>query len=348
MVHGKVCIILPVYNVQGFLERSISSILAQSYRSFDVYLVDDGSSDGSGELCDEIADKYENIFCFHKSNGGAGDARNFGIDNIGKDEYEYVSFVDPDDLLEQKYLEELVAKINGADLAICGYKTVTYDCNNKIIGEKAFIDAHQGYYSDYAEELSILHRNSFLFAPWNKLYRVSIIKEHNLRFGTTKQYEDTTFVYRYLGYCSSISVTTDCLYLYSKFIKGRKTAVSSFGNEYCEGAFMAFEEGQKVVSHMLDLRMDGNAVKLFQERLDNHLHTSILGEMIVNLSFSHLSWKQRRDYLNSLITRFHCYFTSFDEKKESGISKMACRFANRGRINCVVMMSYLYKIRHCC
>ena len=342
----KVCVILPVYNVKPYLERCVNSVLEQTYLNYDVILVDDGSNDGSGEVADEIAAKYKNVISFHKPNGGAGDARNYGIEkSCSGGGYYYLAFVDPDDVLEKTYLEKLVQTADNADFAICGYKTVTYN-GTDVIEEKQFKNALKGNFIDFAEELCVLHNNTLLFGPWNKLFRADIIYEYSVRFGTTKRYEDTAFVYRYLQHCNSIAITTDCLYLYSKFMSGRKTAVTSFGNEYCEGAFIAYEEGQKVVAQMSRMQMNEDAVFCFKKRLDEHLQTSIIGEMIVNLSVAPLNWEQRKSYVRKMIERYHEYLPVFDDNNDNGVGRIARKMANRGNLDGIVGLSYLYRMKH--
>ena len=344
MANEKVCIILPVYNVRDYLERCMDSILLQSFHHYDVKLIDDGSTDGSAALCDEIASRHENVFCYHKPNGGAGDARNYGIAKSIGCGYDYVAFVDPDDMLEPDYLEKLV-RIGDADIAICGYKTILFQ-NDQIVSEKGFQNALPGTFVDYSEELCMLHKNTLLFMPWNKLFRMSLISQYGIRFGTTKRYEDMTFVYRYLMHCNSLAFTQDCLYRYSKYIRGRKSAVFSFANEYCEGAFISYDEGQKLATHMNALGMKTDAVEYFRKRLKQHLQTSLIGEMVVNLSMSELKWKERKRYIGELIEKYHVYFPEFDVEELEIIGNIVGTFANKENLNGIVLMSYLYKWKH--
>lgn len=344
MGNEKICIILPVYNVRAYLERCIDSILLQSFHHYDVKLIDDGSTDGSAELCEEIASRHKSVSCYHKPNGGAGDARNYGIEKTVGCGYSHVAFVDPDDVLEPEYLEKLVG-IGDADIAICGYRTIEFQ-NEQVLSEKCFENAPTGRFEDYSEELCMLHKNTLLFMPWNKLFRMSLISQYGIRFGTTKRYEDVTFVYRYLRHCNSLAYTKDCLYRYSKYVNGRKSAVLSFANEYCEGAFVAYDEGQKVVTHMSERGMNLDAVNYFRNRLKQHLQTSIIGEMIVNLSDSKLNWKERRRYIGELVERYHAYFPEFDMEELERIGNIVRTFANKGNYDGIVLMSYLYKWKH--
>ena len=105
----KISIIIPVYNVENYLRQCIESILEQEYEEKEIILVDDGSTDNSGSICDEYADKYENVLVIHKENGGLSDARNVGL---AKAAGEYVLFVDSDDFVEENSLSPIVEIVN--------------------------------------------------------------------------------------------------------------------------------------------------------------------------------------------------------------------------------------------
>jgi glycosyltransferase involved in cell wall biosynthesis len=116
----KVSIIVPIYKAENYLGRCIDSILAQTFTDFELLLIDDGSPDRSGDICDEYATNYSQIRVFHKENGGVSSARQCGIDNA---QGEYTIHVDPDDWVEPMMLEELYAKAKDedADMVICNY-----------------------------------------------------------------------------------------------------------------------------------------------------------------------------------------------------------------------------------
>lgn len=121
----KISVIIPVYNVQGYLKDCLDSILMQSSSDYEIVLVDDGSTDRSGELCDEYARKYDNIFAFHKENGGPSDARNYGIE---KSNGEYIVFVDSDDYFDDcKILEKIIEASKNGKYDIVAYCIKFYD-----------------------------------------------------------------------------------------------------------------------------------------------------------------------------------------------------------------------------
>lgn len=121
----SVSIIVPVYNAEKYLRRCIDSILSQSFEHFELLLVDDGSTDSSGVICDEYATKDNRVRVFHKTNGGVSSARNLGI---VKSCGEWVAFVDADDRLLKDALNILMNKsASGTDLVICGYEIYNED-----------------------------------------------------------------------------------------------------------------------------------------------------------------------------------------------------------------------------
>ena len=122
---AKISVIVPVYNAASTLRKCVDSLLAQTLKDFEVLLVDDGSTDNSGALCDEYAQQNSRVKAFHKSNGGVSSARQFGIDHA---QGEYTIHADPDDWVEPGMLEELYkkAKEADADMVICDFYENTY------------------------------------------------------------------------------------------------------------------------------------------------------------------------------------------------------------------------------
>ena len=116
----KISVIVPVYNVEQYLERCVDSIINQTYKNLEIILVNDGSTDNSGQLCDELAKKDDRIRVIHKKNGGLSDARNVGIDEA---ESELIGFIDSDDYIDEDMYELLINNMKNAnaDLSMCGH-----------------------------------------------------------------------------------------------------------------------------------------------------------------------------------------------------------------------------------
>ena len=119
MGNVKVSIIIPVYKVEAYLARCIDSVLRQTYHNLEIILVDDGSPDHCGEICDQYAEKDSRISVYHKSNGGLSDARNYGTARATGD---YIAYIDSDDYVAENYIEYLVNLLegHGADISVCG------------------------------------------------------------------------------------------------------------------------------------------------------------------------------------------------------------------------------------
>lgn len=217
-------IIIPVYNTEDYLESCLNSILSQSMDDFEVLLIDDGSSDKSGRICNYYAGKDKRLKVFHKTNGGVSSARNIGIDNATG---EWALFVDSDDLLFNDALAHLTKCIEyDIDHALGGYRK--FDESNDNIETVSF--EKSGYFS---VEEAIDNFIALFYSTgdwqkylWNRLFRLSIINSYNLRFRTDLSYkEDGLFVIQYLSKCTKkIMYIPDLIYLYRQ---GANSAMSS-------------------------------------------------------------------------------------------------------------------------
>ena len=169
-----ITVAVSIYKVEKYLNKCIESLLSQTYKDFEIILVDDGSPDKCPEMCDAWEKKDSRIRVFHKENGGLSSARNFGIEHA---KGEFIIFPDPDDWVEPDYLEKLLAlreKYN-ADLSICGH----YNGKN-IQNKKAFLSVLT---TEEALEQLMMPR-LFCGYAWNKLYSMEIIRNNDLRFDT--------------------------------------------------------------------------------------------------------------------------------------------------------------------
>lgn len=206
MKNALISVIVPVYNVEKYLERCIISLLRQTYKNYEILLIDDGSKDSSGTLCDIYAGNYDNISVFHKANGGLGSARNYGIERA---KGEYVCFVDSDDQVEENYLYSMYNAIttNKADICVCGY----YYSANNIIASYAFSDR----VIDTHEMLKAFAcGNSFFNFAWNKLYKKNIIERMPMHFSDRHCAEDMYFNVIYYRYTNKIVTVEKPLYTY--------------------------------------------------------------------------------------------------------------------------------------
>lgn len=185
-----ISVIVPVYNVEKWLNKCVDSILGQTHKNLEVILVDDGSPDRCGEICDEYAKKDARVKVIHKENGGLPDARNKGIDaSIG----EYIAFVDSDDYIASDMYEEMLAKMteHGADMAVCGvYNISPYRSNISSVCDDVKVmtndEAMEAYYSTQLIGCSAC----------NKLYKNVLWKEFRFPKGIC---EDIRIFYKVLA-----------------------------------------------------------------------------------------------------------------------------------------------------
>ena len=205
-------IVIPVYNAKASLERCVDSWLCQTRKDLEIILVDDGSSDGSKELCDELAKNHSGtcVRVIHQANSGVSAARNAGIRAA---EGEFLLFTDSDDYVEPDYLEKMAAlqENSDADLVLCGYHHL-YDGADivKVPGE-----THVSTMAEFQQEFLELYKKSDLNMPWNKLYRKELFAgEPLLRFEEGTLFEDVEFSLYAIRKAKKIVLCTEKLYFY--------------------------------------------------------------------------------------------------------------------------------------
>lgn len=199
-----ISIIVPVYNVEKWINRCVNSICKQSYQNLQIILVDDGSTDSSGILCDQFADMDMRIKVIHKSNGGLSDARNIGLAHATGG---YVSFIDSDDWVLPQFIETLYNTIikNNCDLAECDYLKTMGKVHEERFDFKVTV-----YNTEQAMEEHIKD-NMFKQVVWNKLYCRTVL---TVPFEKGKYHEDTYWTYQILAQCERLAHIEAPLYCY--------------------------------------------------------------------------------------------------------------------------------------
>lgn len=189
-----VSVVVPVYNVEQYLNRCIESLINQTYENIEILLIDDGSADDSPQICDEWTIKDSRIKVYHKENGGVSSARNIGLKKCHAD---YVLFVDPDDYVANNFVEVLLDSIvnNNCDMAIINfiekYSDETIENVNHFKTEKKLLKK-----ADFLDH--IYDSNSYYGGPCNKIYLKKIIDDNNITFNEKVHYgEDLLFTVRY-------------------------------------------------------------------------------------------------------------------------------------------------------
>lgn len=201
-----ISIIVPIYKVEKYLEHCVNSILNQTVKDIEVILVDDGSPDNCGAICDELAKIDNRIRVIHKPNGGLSDARNAGIDIA---EGKYIGLVDSDDYIAPTMYEKLLKALeeNDADASMC-YACNIYDDDMEFvackIGEVEVFDGE-----DILDALFSKKLNNF---AWNKLYKRELF--NNIRYPFGKIYEDLFTTYKIFGNCKRVALDSSQMYYY--------------------------------------------------------------------------------------------------------------------------------------
>lgn len=229
----QISVIVPVFKVENVLHYCIDSILNQTFNDFELILIDDGSPDNSGKICDEYAKIDSRVKVVHKENEGVSVARNAGLE-LAKGKY--ICFVDSDDYIQRDYLEKLIlAKKSNTDCQNiwCKFLTVN-DYKHNLDMEHIYCKEHK--YS--IKDIMTLHEKWLDAGPVCKLYDKDIITNNNIRFNQNLSLgEDLTFNFEYLDYTSGDIVVIDCeLYNYVN------TNINSLSNKYYENMFDIYKQ----------------------------------------------------------------------------------------------------------
>ena len=220
-----ISVIVPIYNAEPYLDQCIECILGQTFTNFELILVNDGSKDGSDEICKKFAEKDKRIIYITKSNGGSASAKNAGL-NIARGKF--IEFVDADDTIDNTYIENLFKGTvdEEVDLCVGNVAFIKKEHNNF---KRKEVSVYPGIFilQEYLKYYSLYMPNAIIGAPWNKLYKREIIEKNKLYFDTNlKNNEDTQFNYLYLEKCRKIYVSDSPYYNYVDW--GHKSASKGY------------------------------------------------------------------------------------------------------------------------
>lgn len=254
MRNPDISIIVPVYNAENYLDRCVQSLLNQTHKSVEIILVDDGSTDKSGTICDKFAIVDKRVKVLHKENGGLSSARNFGLIYA---EGMYISFVDADDYMELDTYEKLysIIKNNNPDCIDFGWKyindfgEVSYNLNG--LEKNSLLDIDVIKNKILPPLLNLKKDEKYFIHDFstNKIYKKSIINEYSISFDENRRtWEDRVFLVQYLQYCNTYYSLNECFYNYVStpnslsrqydlhffelILQNYRWYVEWFGNEY--------------------------------------------------------------------------------------------------------------------
>ena len=208
-------VVIPVYNVEKYLPECLDSVINQTYKNLQIILVDDGSTDDSGGICDSYAKKDKRITVIHQKNLGAGAAKNTGLDNV---KGEYLSIIDSDDFIELDMYETMISLVetNKVDVVQCGFNNCFVNGSIKRSFDNRKLSANQ-----CLKEMPTEWKYAIF---WNKLFKSSLLKD--TRFPVGRKIDDEFFTYKLISRAKFIYNTNDAFYNY----RMRKTSVMNKEN----------------------------------------------------------------------------------------------------------------------
>ena len=330
----SISVLMPVYNSEKFLEETVQTVINQSYTNWELILVDDGSTDNSKKLCDELRKKENRIKFIDKKNTGVSDTRNVALKNA---KGQYVVFVDSDDLIHEDYLKILINSIekNNSDISVCNF------IERKISNTGKVEDITREFYLKEVMEMSEMKDyimdfgNSGLLNPlWNKIYKREIIENNNITFDEKVETgEDFIFNLQYFRKVKKISFIKDSLYYY---IRRNNNSITY---KYIENMY---EKGWEIhwllEGFLKDMGFynEENAYVLY----GNHL-TGVFSAFL-NLYHDHckLTSKEKRSYIKKIISKSYVKECAANRKKDKGIIGLTSLLV---RINNTVLISAVFK-----
>lgn len=283
----KYSVIIPVYNVENYLTRCLDSLLAQNYADLEILLIDNGSKDQSGQICEDYAAKFSNITAYHIPNKGVGSARNFGL---AKAKGEFICFVDADDYLEGNLFSDLESQLDSQlDLLVFSYYN-SIEQNLSEITRSAKILPTEGKKdkSDFIALFQELFLTDMMYTVWNKIYRREFLEEHQIVFESYELGEDVRFNLNVYQHVNTVFLVKSGYYVY---VSGRIDSAMGQYNPYRMS--YQLEELEKV-----DQLMTG--WDIHDDQFIDQIKARILMSNIQNISNQKMSLSKKRHYVEVL------------------------------------------------
>ena len=262
----KISIVIPIYNCEKYLKECINSIFKQTYTNIEILLIDDGSTDSSGEICDIFAKKDSRIKVYHKKNGGVSSARNFGIDKCSGN---YVTFIDADDTICEKYVEYLYKIIvdNNADISLT---RSPMKFNSKTVIKKIDInnDNIEIYNGVNAAREMLLYK--IVISSWNKMFSCKLLNDNNIRFNEKLAFgEGFEFVINCFLHAKKVSIGNAKIYNYR--VDNQNSVMTKFSRKLVTGSM---DSQNSIYSMIDDLNNEDNRNELFKCWKYSNWHTN--------------------------------------------------------------------------
>ena len=245
MSEELVSIVVPIYNMGNTLERCVNSLLYQSYSNIEILLIDDGSTDNSLEICNELKKKDSRILVYHTENRGSGPARNTGIEKANG---RYIYFPDADDKLEKDSISILVSamKKGSFDMVVFGYKSI--DVKGNIYLEKQYpnmIKKGEEVRKDYSDYVLSTRKYGIQGAPWNKFFDLNIVKKYSIKYPELRRHQDEGFISSYVCHTKEIRFINDVLY--SHYLNDLKKEWDKYPVDYVDAVIGLYKIRQETI-----------------------------------------------------------------------------------------------------
>lgn len=289
-----ISVIMPVYNVEEYIRQGIESVLNQTYKKLEIILVDDGSKDSSGNICDEYAKKDNRIKVIHKENGGVSSARNVGMDIATGT---YIMFIDPDDFYENNTCELLYNEIEekNADYVMGNYVYTTYKGEK---WKKNMFNVNENFevsIKDYKKALFVM--NSVI---WNKIFKRDFIEQYKLRFIEGILAEDAVFSMSCYAYAKKGYYIHNVIYNYRQNEKSESLSTKCTINY-----FSKMNEAYKLILEVLKTTNNIGFYRFFCARIMPYFLCKIIDTNGLNSD----------EEIEDVLEMFHWYFKGKDEYK---------------------------------
>lgn len=300
----KVSVIVPVYNVEEYLEKCLESLVNQTLKDIEIIVVNDGSPDNSQKIIDRYQKKYKNIKAYLKENGGLSDARNYGIKNANG---EYLSFVDSDDYIDTTMLEKMykLAKKENLDLVVCN--TINIDDT----GNSIEINSNYNYSDDTI-------KNYLLSPPMAciRIYKKELFK--NIKFKKGIYYEDLELTPKLVKYTKKIGFIDEGLYYYYQRI----------------GSIMKQKKFNNKLLDIFDV-LETNKLELLKEYPDE-VEYMYITHLLRTATLRFLEYDNYKELINKITNTIKCYFPNWTKnkyyRKSSKKLKLICTLAYHKKI----------------
>lgn len=282
-------IIVPVYNVENYLRRCLDSILLQpSSITYEILLIDDGSSDKSGAICDEYQSNFPNVFVSHIENNGVAEARNLGI---SLSEGNYLYFMDPDDFLSDNFFDKISSNLKQKWDVLCfGYNEIKEN-RNTVLSCRPHFYTHCGLLgkNEFRNEFIELFKTDMMYNVWSRIYNKTFILKHDIRFPNKQIGEDTLFNFQVYRHLNTVLFIDSTLYNY---IAGRSgSALTSFHPRRIEIQLDELQELQKLLKQF----------QIEDETLIQEIKTKIVVSAAFQISNLKLRRQKKIELLQSLV-----------------------------------------------